>query len=309
MTQKKFSFYILSNTGSSVKRSAISYSALMVMGGGIAAFLVFFFYIIFGYFDLKSTSVNAERLQKEIVVQKAEVEGQRQQIKRFAADINILKDKLASLKEFEKRIRIIANLEDVDNQDSLFGVGGSIPEDLDPKIALDEKNEPLLREMHSQTSELKVASIKQEEDFESLLKHFEKQRNLLASTPAIRPVVGWVTSKFGYRKSPYTSLREFHKGLDIAARRGTPIVASADGVVSFSGRKGLLGNLVTIDHGHGMVTRYAHAHKRLVRRFQKVKRGDKIALVGNTGKSTGPHLHYEVHLNGVPVNPEKYIMN
>jgi len=309
MRQKKFSFYILSNTGSSVKRSAISYSTLMAMGGGIGAFLVFFFYIIFGYFDLKSTSVNAERLQKEIVLQKAEVEGQRQQIKRFAADINILKDKLVGLKEFEKRIRIIANLEDVDNQASLFGVGGSIPEDLDPKIALDQKNEPLLREMHSQTSELKVASIKQEEDFESLLKHFEKQRNLLASTPAIRPVVGWVTSKFGYRKSPYTSLREFHKGLDIAARKGTPIIASADGVVSFSGRKGLLGNLVTIDHGHGMVTRYAHANKTLVRRFQKVKRGDKIALVGNTGKSTGPHLHYEVHLNGVPVNPEKYIMN
>ncbi|VEN73936.1 Metalloendopeptidase [Candidatus Desulfarcum epimagneticum] len=309
MMRKKFSFYILSNTGSPIKRTAASYSSLMAMGAAGAAFLVFFCYIIYGYFNLKSVSVDTGMLQREIQAQKTEIEGQRRQIERFTRDINSLKGKLADLKKFEKKIRIIANIEDVDKQDGLFGIGGSIPEDLDPKIALRENNESLLREMHSQTSHLKIASTRQEEDFESLLKHFEKQRNLLASTPAIWPVKGWVTSKFGYRKSPYTDLREFHKGLDIAARKGAPIISSANGVVSFAGRKGLLGKVVVIDHGHGMVTRYAHTDKILVKRFQKVKRGDVIALVGNTGRSTGPHLHYEVHLNGVPVNPHKYIMN
>jgi septal ring factor EnvC (AmiA/AmiB activator) len=309
MMRKKFSFYILSNTGSPIKSAAASYSSLMAMGAAGAVFLIFFSFIIYGYFNLKSVSVDTGKLQREIQAQKTEIEGQRLQIERFTLDINGLKGKLADLKKFEKKIRIIANIEDADKQDGLFGIGGSIPEDLDPKIALKENNESLLREMHSQTSQLKVASTRQKEDFESLLKHFEKQRSLLASTPAIRPVKGWVTSKFGYRKSPYTDLREFHKGLDIAARKGTPIISSANGVVSFAGRKGLLGNVVVIDHGHGMVTRYAHAHKTLVNRFQKVKRGDVIALVGNTGRSTGPHLHYEVHLNGVPVNPQKYIMN
>jgi murein DD-endopeptidase MepM/ murein hydrolase activator NlpD len=135
----------------------------------------------------------------------------------------------------------------------------------------------------------------------------------LASTPAIRPLSGdaksWVTSRFGYRKSPFTGRREFHKGLDIASRKGTPILATADGVVTFAGKKGLLGMTIVIDHGHGMKTRYGHNHELLKKRGDKVKRWEPIALMGSSGRSTGPHTHYEVHLNGIPVNPEKYILN
>lgn len=109
--------------------------------------------------------------------------------------------------------------------------------------------------------------------------------------------------------SPFTGSREFHKGIDIANRQGTPIVATADGVVSFKGNKGLLGNVIMLDHGHGMMTRYGHTHEILVEIGDTVKRGDKIAVVGSTGRSTGPHLHYEVMLNGIRVNPEKYILN
>ena len=133
--------------------------------------------------------------------------------------------------------------------------------------------------------------------------------DLLASTPAIRPTKGWKTSGFGYRVSPFTGLKEFHKGVDIATRKGTPIIASADGVVTFAGTKGMMGRVITIDHGHGMITRYGHLHKALKKRGDAVKRGEKIALVGSSGRSTGPHLHYEVLLNGLPVNPEKYILN
>jgi murein DD-endopeptidase MepM/ murein hydrolase activator NlpD len=170
-----------------------------------------------------------------------------------------------------------------------------------------------MRDMHEQIDELNRASIHQKGEFESLLKSLEDQQNLLASTPAIRPISrrekSWVTSSFGFRRSPFTGQREFHQGFDISTRKGTTILATAEGVVTFAGKKGLLGNTVIIDHGHGMVTRYGHCSKFLKKRGEKVKRWEPIALVGNTGRSTGPHVHYEVHLNGIPVNPYKYILN
>ena len=166
-----------------------------------------------------------------------------------------------------------------------------------------------MREMHDQIDQLSTASTNQQAGFQSLLKDLQDQQNLLASTPAIRPVRGWTTSKFGYRISPFTGRREFHKGFDIATKKGSPILATADGVVTFAGRKGLFGNTIMISHGHGMVTRYAHCDKFLKKRGEKVKRWEQIATVGNTGRSTGPHVHYQVELNGVPVNPEKYMLD
>ncbi len=248
-------------------------------------------------------------MESDISEQSDTIVSQRKQIKKFADEINSLKSKLVDLNNFEKQLRIVANIEKPAGQDNLFGVGGSTPGDLDTQIPLTDKHNSLVREMHEQTRQLDFASINQKQGFESLLKYLEDQRNLLASTPAIRPVSGWTSSRFGYRLSPFTGLREFHKGLDIATRIGTPIVATADGVVTFAGRKGLLGKVIIIDHGHGMVTRYGHADKLLKKGGEAVKRGDTIALVGNTGRSTGPHLHYEVRLNGIPVNPEKYILN
>jgi len=138
----------------------------------------------------------------------------------------------------------------------------------------------------------------------------EEQRNMLACTPTIRPVDdGYISSVFGYRISPFTERKEFHKGLDIATKKGTPILATADGVVTFSDKKGLIGNMIVIDHGYGFTTRYGHCQKLLKNKGDTVKRGDIIALVGNTGRSTGPHVHYEVQLNGVQVNPTRYIIN
>jgi len=242
-----------------------------------------------------------------------EIRLQRKQIQDFATEINALKAQLLALNHFEKKIRIIANIEKSNESGNIFGVGGSIPEDLDAQIPLKEKHNSLMRDMHEQIEQLSRASGSQQDEFASLLRSLEDQQNLLASTPAIRPVSrgvkSWVTSRFGYRKSPFTSRREFHKALDIAARQGTPILATADGVVTFSGKKGLLGQTIVIDHGHGMVTRFGHISKLLKKRGEKVKRWETIALMGNTGRSTGPHVHYEVRLNGMPVNPEKYILN
>jgi murein DD-endopeptidase MepM/ murein hydrolase activator NlpD len=214
-----------------------------------------------------------------------------------------------SLNDFEQKIRIMANLEYKPEQSSLFAIGGSLPDDLDPDIPLKQDHDRLMRQMHDHMEQVEQATTVQENSFSTLLKSLESKRNLLAATPSLRPTVGWISSNFGYRVSPFTGRREFHRGLDIATRKGTPIIAPADGVVTFAGKKWLIGNMITLDHGYGMLTRYGHMFKLLKKKGDRVKRGEVIALVGNTGRSTGPHLHYEVRLNGVPVNPIKYILD
>lgn len=307
--RNKISFLILNSTGSSVKNLSVSKTHLRIIGMGLAVCLLLLTFVIYDYFDLKKTLVSKQQLEKKVVVQKDEIVSQRKQIQKFADEITTLKSKLVALHDFEKKIRIIANIEKPDDQDNLFGVGGSIPEDLDSRIPLTKKHNSLMREMHEQAEQIDLASINQQKGFESLFKYLDGQRNLLSSTPAIRPSKGWVASRFGYRKSPFTGLREFHKGLDVANRIGTPIISSADGIVSFVGVKGNFGKVIKINHGHGMATLYAHTHKVLKKQGDTVKRGDTIALMGNSGRSTGPHLHYVVFLNGIPVNPEKYILN
>jgi murein DD-endopeptidase MepM/ murein hydrolase activator NlpD len=297
--KKKITFFILGNTGSIIKRITVSRGVITCLTIFIAVCFILFNTIIYEYLNQ----------QEEIVNQQEEIVNQHKRLKAFAADINSLKSKLVDLKSFEEKIRNIANIEENANPEHLFGVGGSIPEDFDTQIPITKKYNSLIQEMHEQTQQFNLAAINQKKSFESLFNHLEDQRNLLASTPAIRPTKGWISSKFGYRKSPFTGLREFHKGLDIATQKGTPIVAAADGVVKFAGTKGLIGKLVVIDHGYGMVTRYGHIHKMLKKCGDAVKKWDTIALVGNTGRSTGSHLHYEVHLNGIPVNPATYILN
>jgi murein DD-endopeptidase MepM/ murein hydrolase activator NlpD len=296
--QRKITFFMLSASGSPIKQATVSRIFLRFSGLFVTACIIFFGFVLYDYYDVKLKLSNIRGVESDLSEQSDIIVTQRKQIKKFADEINSLKSKLVDLNSFEKQLRIVANIEKPAGQDNLFGVGGSTPGDLDTQIPLTDKHNSLVREMHEQTKQLDLASTNQKQGFESLLKYLKEQRNLLASTPAIRPVSGWISSRFGYRLSPFTGLREFHKGLDIATRIGTPIVATADGVVTFAGRKGLLGKVIIIDHGHGMV-----------KRGESIKRGDTIALVGNTGRSTGPHLHYEVRLNGIPVNPEKYILN
>ncbi|MBW2336687.1 MAG: peptidoglycan DD-metalloendopeptidase family protein [Deltaproteobacteria bacterium] len=311
--RKKISFVILSSSGAPAKQVCTSKTAIHLFGAVLIAIFLVVGYIIYDYYNLRETTAHLQNREVYLSSRMDEIHLQRKQIQKFASEINALKSKLLALSGFEKKIRIIANLEDANESDNIFGVGGSIPDDLDAQLPLTEKHNSLMRDMHEQIEQLSRASGSQQEEFESLLRSLEDQQNLLASTPAIRPisrsVKSWVTSKFGYRKSPFTGKREFHKAYDIASRKGTPILATADGVVTFSGKKGLLGYTIVIDHGHGMVTRYGHNHKLLRKRGDKVKRWETIALMGSTGRSTGPHVHYEVHLNGIPVNPEKYMLN
>jgi murein DD-endopeptidase MepM/ murein hydrolase activator NlpD len=119
------------------------------------------------------------------------------------------------------------------------------------------------------------------------------------------PVAGQITSGFGYRRNPLTGNREFHEGIDIAAPPGTPIRAPAGGIVVFAGKQRNYGLILEIDHGNGVHTRYAHAARLLKKRGDSVEGGEVVARVGRTGRTTGYHLHYEIHINNKPVNPRK----
>ena len=146
-------------------------------------------------------------------------------------------------------------------------------------------------------------------ELQKLLSTLSQQKSLLSSIPSIAPVNGWWASGFGLRISPFTGKKTWHMGIDIAAANGTPVYSPADGVVIYCGEKPGFGKFVAIAHGYGVVTRYGHNSQNLVQAGQRVKRGDQIAAVGMTGRTTGPHVHYEVLVNGRNVDPKKFVLN
>jgi murein DD-endopeptidase MepM/ murein hydrolase activator NlpD len=130
---------------------------------------------------------------------------------------------------------------------------------------------------------------------------------IINATPSLLPINGWLSSTFGYRRNPYDGSYRLHSGVDIAAEPGTPVRAPADGSVIFSGYREGYGKVIVMDHGYGIRTLFAHNSALFVGQGSKVKRGETISQVGNTGHSTGPHLHYEIRKNGVPVNPSTFL--
>ena len=307
--KKKLTLLIFDAAGTPVKQTSVPRLLLPVAVLCVVAATIGLYLGVSDYLRLRAEAGQVQILRTELQEQGERVSLQQNQIVAFSNKISILKTQLTKLHDFEQKIRIIANLDTGEDGNSIFGVGGSDPADLDPAVVLEQDYQELVRDMHVEINEIDQASHTQESSFTTLFSQLEGKRNLLAATPSIRPVKGWISSRFGHRESPFTGRREFHRGLDIANRSGTPIIAPADGLVTYAGRKGLMGNMVTIDHGFGMVTRYGHLKKILKKKGKRVKRGETIALMGNTGRSTGPHVHYEVRLNGVAVNPMNYFLN
>ena len=155
---------------------------------------------------------------------------------------------------------------------------------------------------------IKESNLKEQSVIE-LWELLSDRQSLLAATPSIRPARGPIGSRFGYRVDPFNGKQRMHAGLDIVASPGTPVRAPADGVVSFAGWDEQYGKLISIDHGYGVLTRYAHNSQIYVQVGQKVSRYDVISAVGSTGRSTGPHLHYEVRVNNIPVDPSNYVLD
>ena len=158
--------------------------------------------------------------------------------------------------------------------------------------------------------ELAVANtLVTEKKVMQLWENLSERQNFIRATPSIKPAPGWFSSRFGIRADPFTGRPTMHSGLDIAARYGAPVYSAADGIVSFVGYQNGYGNIVAIDHGYGIQTRYAHNSKVHVKVGDQVRRFDRVASIGNSGRSTGAHLHYEVRVRGVAVDPINYILD
>lgn len=164
-----------------------------------------------------------------------------------------------------------------------------------------------LQQIKTSYKELSTQLLSQRQLIDSSMASVKKQVAFLNARPSITPVNSHVSDTFGYRRNPFTNRgSEFHKGMDFSGQIGTPVKATGDGVVIFAGWQSGFGKVVIISHGYGITTLYGHNSRLLVEKGDKVKKGQTISKMGSTGRSTGPHVHYEVHVNGKVVNPSKY---
>lgn len=253
----------------------------------------------------------------------------REQTTSFSSSLEDLKRRMLAMKEVNQRLRIMLGIEEQRPTDMMGGKGGSerpmdggepiqgavlpnqpvgVP-DLPQAEPLPNGNKPLAEKVQQDIAWLQHHSTVEERTLEELIEAAKDKSARWAATPSIWPVKGWVTSGFGARISPFTNQLAMHDGLDIGAAPNTPVQAPASGRVVSAGFDAKIGNVVLIDHGYGIETEYGHLAKILVKQGQKVKRGDVVALVGSTGLSTGPHLHYMVKVKGQTVNPHNYILD
>jgi murein DD-endopeptidase MepM/ murein hydrolase activator NlpD len=231
-----------------------------------------------------------------------------QEIGELHGRLSTLSDTLTRISQRDARIRVLANLEPIDPQVQAAGIGGPTlaarPGLLNAGPAV-RRSEEIRVDLNALIRRANLLASSFEEAKDSLASHSQR----LAATPSIMPTQGWLTSAFSsMREHPILHIARPHEGIDVTAPMGSPIEAPAAGVVTDAGWESGYGNTVTIDHGYGITTKFAHASKLLVKAGQRVQRGQRIALVGNTGLATGPHLHYEVHVNGRPVDPLKYVL-
>ncbi len=224
-----------------------------------------------------------------------------------AHDFFTVSEKFTKIQDLNFKLSVMLGLEDTaGTAESAENIGGPDLRLAHP-VSLNQVNR--VRFIHRLSDELgkemRIAEIQQQK----IQKELVLQRENLTRIPSIWPARGRFSSPFGYRRNPFTHRRQFHKGIDISAPRGTPIHAPAAGVVTYADWFSSYGRVLEITHQNGLLTRYAHLSKFKAKLGDKVQRGDVIALIGNTGRSIAPHLHYEVHKNGKLMNPLFYIMD
>lgn len=258
-----------------------------------------------GFFVKQGQQIRAASLARENELLAGEVEEMRSQMALLGQNIDQLAQK-------DEKYRVIAGLGELGDDVRAAGVGGPETGDIEQQVLmqLDRQTAERVRGAASDLNGLLRRAMLLRSSMDESLSALEQNRDRLASMPSIAPSNGHLSSLFSpNRRHPVLRISRPHKGIDIAARVGEPIVAPAKGRVRFSGSKANgYGYMVEIDHGHGYLTRFAHASRLLVRTGQEVKRGQVIAEVGATGLVSGPHLHYEVEVNGRQVDPLHYII-
>jgi septal ring factor EnvC (AmiA/AmiB activator) len=328
----QYSVIVVGNETAPVRRFTVDKNMLKRALGTVAAVVAMLVIASVDYVNVRMEHGDLPGLRVEVSEQQAQIDA-------FEKKLSEVKSQLRQIGEFERKVRIIANLP------GAAGTGGEevsevLPEDttqpnhagsdstsasttsetgiplvnpaeqelpipIGPQAASGAGVEANLRDAH----QLRQLAENRQKSLAMLADQLVSKRDRLASTPAIWPAKGWLTSRFGSRVSPFTNRQQFHAGIDIAGERGTDVVASAKGKVVFSGKRGPLGNSVIIDHGHGIRTMYGHSEDLFVKRGETVERGQRIASLGSSGRSTGPHVHYVVEQKGKAVNPLNYIFD
>jgi len=300
MPKNFYTLLILPKKDSSAKKIIMSSALVKGISISLMGLILFVMYFSYDYIHIRREQAELKRLKMQTAEQKKQIDELVSKVDHFAV-------KMDELRQSDKKIRIMTNFVTGRDKDQLLGIGGPMSEDnrLRSKMAVDDK--AMIAGIKGHVDRLMDDALLREQSFADLLSYLKEKKSLLDSTPSIWPVAGWVTSEFGWRTSPFGGDREIHKGIDIATRYGKPIYAPADGIVANAAFEHDLGRMVRIDHGHGISTLYGHLSKTVLKAGATVHRGDRIGYVGNTGRSTGSHLHYTVMLNGVPVNPRKYL--
>lgn len=304
MATKKVTVLFFPQGGRTVRQIEISKFLLVLLPLFVFSGAILLATVILDYIAVKREIPGFAHLNKENTQQKV-------QLATLAKEIEGIGKSLDELKKLDNKLRTMVNLDTREERTQFLGIGGSEP------ISISMGNGPgseraqrrLVQMMHQSLGGIKSEISLQKTEKLELFSILETQKSTLACTPSVWPAKGWISSNFGNRISPFTNEKEFHAGMDISAKAHSPIVAPADGVVTETGSDYGYGRFIHISHGYGLKTIYGHLSKQLVKAGQRVKRGQEIGTIGSTGRSTGPHLHYEVHVNGLPVNPNRYILN
>ena len=293
VARKFYTIMVVPHATAKFRRIRVSRDLLLV-GGGLASVLLVAG-LMLPHFLIKSLSLRSSL--DRTIQENAELRDANQ---KFDSSVAGLRGKLAEIEARAAKFALMVGVEGVGTPElpaggSSFDMTGLAPKDY--QTALKGEMTTLLER-----------SGTLQDSFRVLDTAFQKHALLLNSTPSIFPVRGLLGNGYGWRRDPFTGMRDFHQGLDIIAPPGTKAVAPADGIVSRVSNAGGFGKSIVVSHGNGIVTRYGHLQSSRVRVGQRVKRGDVIATIGSTGRSTGPHLHYEVLVHRRNVNPVKYIL-
>ncbi len=284
---KRFTVMIIPEEGEKIRRIKVRRGLVSFALVGLMLFIGTFSFFVYSH-------LNSQFGKSELVRLRQVNSQQRHDLQRLTANVELMRKDLLSLAETEARVRQLADFES--SPKAVPVAIGGIPEGSSA-----ENVDSIQQELN----QLQLAIELRRQSQEEVRNYLNDQVSLSRATPNGWPTKGWITSYFGMRQIPNGTGRRIHEGLDIAANTGTPVYATADGVVARVEYSRSYGKTVVVDHGYGYRTLYAHNSKNTVKRGARVRRGDKLAEVGNTGISTGPHVHYEVQLNGVPIDPRK----
>jgi hypothetical protein len=274
----------------------------LAAAGAAAVIAVLLFTSVFMTTRYSAFAVDSKRLSRL----EAENRELHDKLDRFGTEVTVIKKDMDVNFELQNRARLMANLDPISKDVWDVGVGGPEP----PQVYREKTASDLLFSgFKGDLDEIVRQSRLQKKSYDEILEILSKDVEMRECTPSIRPLKGgFLTSRYGRRMDPFTGRIAFHHGVDYFARTGTPVMATADGVVTMARRNGNFGLMIEVNHGNGFKTKYGHLSRILVKRGHKVKRGEIIGLVGNTGRSTGPHLHYEVMFNRDHRDPLNYVI-